>query len=439
MKKILIALLSVVCTAGYSQKVTVVPPQKGMIVELPLTTHVGYDHFSPAIGALSDTPPASEDGVWAKTRLQISKMPEGLTDVKWGEIETNIYQNIYQKYLAGNITKETYESVQDSWNWTPDTTMLSKAPVRTKVAYAYGKDLSGNTIMVVDVNGNLDLTDDRRFVPAEMNMTYWLNPDSMLRQNVIEASVEVFAGNKIVSVNVPLLIMYHPEMKLFMNNIAQYATTDFMDEQIAVAQSNFNSLSYNGISVAKISEGTVGNGRYNIIYNDNNYIELSDWIWRIVGVNTNRNVLVLENAGNSKDELVVNQPGFKAPAFEGKEFTTGADISLEGLKGKYVLLDFWGTWCGPCIADIPSIKTLYDQTDRNKLEIVGIAHQSAPAAITKAIGEHGISWPQIVSSADNDIVGRYGVTGFPTKILIDPQGIVVSKIDFIEQVLELME
>ncbi len=149
-------------------------------------------------------------------------------------------------------------------------------------------------------------------------------------------------------------------------------------------------------------------------------------MWLIVGVDKNRMVLILENAGTSSTSgLTANQAGFKAPLFEGAIFPTNEVLTLESLRGKYVLLDLWGTWCPPCIAGIPALKEACESTSRDRFEIVGIAHQSPPASIMKTVKEHGMTWPQLVSGPNNNIVGLYGVGSFPTYVLIDPDGVIM--------------
>ena len=83
----------------------------------------------------------------------------------FGDIETNTYQTEYQNYLVGNISRKRYESLQKILNWIPDTLNLSKEHLKCKIAFAYGKDASGKTKMVVDANNNLDLSDDVIFTP----------------------------------------------------------------------------------------------------------------------------------------------------------------------------------------------------------------------------------------------------------------------------------
>jgi thiol-disulfide isomerase/thioredoxin len=162
-------------------------------------------------------------------------------------------------------------------------------------------------------------------------------------------------------------------------------------------------------------------------YRKDEYIEIKNERYRISGVNTNRNTLVLEKTDLPKTELYSTQTGYKAHLFRGEEFTAKSTVSLEDLKGKYVLIDFWATWCGPCLQELPHLKELYAKTDRAKFEIVGIVGDSQPDALTGTIDKHAITWPQILSSDANSITKTYGISGYPTTFLIDTEGIIIAK------------
>ncbi|MFD2554112.1 TlpA family protein disulfide reductase [Sphingobacterium tabacisoli] len=106
--------------------------------------------------------------------------------------------------------------------------------------------------------------------------------------------------------------------------------------------------------------------------------------------------------------------------YDGKRFDS------EAWKGKFYLIDFWGSWCGPCMADVPALKKMRDAFPE-QLEVLGIASDKE-AGWRKAIEQHELNWTQILSATgDQDFVTRLNVTGFPTKILVDPQGNIVYR------------
>jgi thiol-disulfide isomerase/thioredoxin len=120
-----------------------------------------------------------------------------------------------------------------------------------------------------------------------------------------------------------------------------------------------------------------------------------------------------------------------------KKDNHGEAFTLSSLKGKYVLLDFWGSWCGPCRGSHPHLKVVYAKYKEKGLEIVGIADEKisdldgAKAAWLKAIKDDGLPWIQVLNNYDKattDLAMSYGITGFPTKILLDQNGKVLFKL-----------
>lgn len=95
-------------------------------------------------------------------------------------------------------------------------------------------------------------------------------------------------------------------------------------------------------------------------------------------------------------------------------------------KGKYVLVDFWASWCGPCRAEIPNIIKVYNQYKGDKFEVLGVATWDKPADTQKAIEQLGIAYPQMLNAqkAGSD---AYGITGIPQIILFGPDGKIVKR------------
>lgn len=136
--------------------------------------------------------------------------------------------------------------------------------------------------------------------------------------------------------------------------------------------------------------------------------------------------------------------GCKCPVVESDETPDGKQFSIENLKGKYVIIDFWGTWCGPCMSGMPHMKSFRDK-HAGKLEIVGIAKDRNKEIWKKAIADNGMSWIHIFNGkGERDFVAKFNVQGYPTKILISPDGKILyresgEKEEFYSEVEKLMK
>jgi len=95
-------------------------------------------------------------------------------------------------------------------------------------------------------------------------------------------------------------------------------------------------------------------------------------------------------------------------------------FDIKKYRGKYVLVDFWGTWCAPCIAELPDLKLIHEAFQEHGFEIVGVAVDGRDA-VDGFLNRTPLPWEQVMDG-DTKIAGRNNVTGYPTKFLIDPEG-----------------
>lgn len=95
-------------------------------------------------------------------------------------------------------------------------------------------------------------------------------------------------------------------------------------------------------------------------------------------------------------------------------------------KGKYVLVDFWASWCGPCIGEVPNLKNVWNKYKGDKFEVLGVAVSDKPEASLAAMKEHGIEYPQILNS-QTIAVDAYGIMGIPEIILFAPNGTIIKR------------
>ena len=120
------------------------------------------------------------------------------------------------------------------------------------------------------------------------------------------------------------------------------------------------------------------------------------------------------------------EPGLEAPAFTLNDIN-GKPLALESLRGKYVILDFWGSWCGWCIKGFPKMKEYYTKY-KGKFEILGIDCSDTEEDWKAAVKKHQVPWLHVYCPKDATVEEDYGITGYPTKIIVGPDGKIVKSI-----------
>lgn len=130
----------------------------------------------------------------------------------------------------------------------------------------------------------------------------------------------------------------------------------------------------------------------------------------------------------------------------------GTSFKLSDLKGKYVLLDFWGSWCGPCFREMPDVKSLYARYGNTSFKnaegftIVSVAVEESDKRWQRALERFQMEWPyQIMDQAtslrffDSPIAELYGVKQVPTKFLIDEKGEIIGVDQPFEEIIAFLE
>ncbi|MBQ3827803.1 MAG: redoxin domain-containing protein [Prevotella sp.] len=118
--------------------------------------------------------------------------------------------------------------------------------------------------------------------------------------------------------------------------------------------------------------------------------------------------------------------GVVAPDFTLNDIN-GKPLSLSSLRGKYVILDFWGSWCGWCIKGFPEMKKYYEKY-KGKFEILGIDCNDTEQKWKDAVKKNELPWLHVYNTRDSKVLADYGVNGFPTKIIVGPDGKIVKTI-----------
>ena len=107
----------------------------------------------------------------------------------------------------------------------------------------------------------------------------------------------------------------------------------------------------------------------------------------------------------------------------------GKPVRLSDFKGKYVLLDFWASWCGPCRAENPNVLKAYNKFKDKNFTVVGVSLDDKADKWKEAIKQDGMPWMQVsdLKGFRNEVAQQYGIQAIPCSFLIDPQGIIIAK------------
>jgi len=348
-------------------------------LKLPLTFHDELSTHSYRCFALQSTQELSDTS-------QIAKGCRNLTNLRIGSIR------IYQ------------EGINTGWD----------KSFRSSFQYVFGIDKAGKEQLIIDRNNNSDFSDDTVFVADTIDGKTKVSLDKLSKVSVEYDWAE--QGKKVKRfLNVP--IFFDSRSKSYLYTFAQYATAVLNGKKLEIVS---NDLSYLTFEVFNDSSATAE------AITSNKYLKDNDKIYRVNDLDINENVLILEKEKLPFSKIESPQIGFRCPAFTAIDLITKETVSLEKYKGKYVFLDLWTTWCGPCLEEMPNVKEVYDQIDHSKIEFIGIVEKDTREKIDKIINKIGINWKLVEANSENFIFNKYKVRALPTTLLIDPNGIVIK-------------
>lgn len=140
---------------------------------------------------------------------------------------------------------------------------------------------------------------------------------------------------------------------------------------------------------------------------------------------TNPYVMDLDAIITRLEKVAVGQtaPDFSLPD------TSGVAVSLRSFRGKYVLLDFWASWCPYCRRENPNVVKAYEMYKNKNFTVIGVSLDKEKSDWLKAIGDDRLAWTQVsdLKFWDSAVPALYGVRGIPANVLLDPTGVILAR------------
>lgn len=292
-------------------------------------------------------------------------------------------------------------------------------------------DAAQGYTLYADLNGNRDLADDAplRFTDEKGVPTLRIDTTAKETRDGREASYPVEIKIEVTQLKRPNTQTPQLALKIYNNTMRRGA------------------LRVGGRDVAFGLVGSQGiyDWQYNNVYFDLNgdgeldaktpksaeqyavsekYVNFGDQSYEFVVDRYGRS-LTLKPMAEKLPARAVLQPGSAAPEFSFTDLD-GKTRKLSDYRGKVVLLDFWGIWCGPCVAEAPKLAATYRQLREKGFEVIGVHLGDELAGVKKFIAEHGMSWAQTIEKEEGALHKLFRVDGWPTYFLIGKDGVIVA-------------
>ena len=417
------SLLIIVSTLYHSKLHAQATANNTITVSLERLTGPGPLYQS--VGRFAPTPTDSTERFYGLHEQTKRDLPNGYELLTIGTLATDFTQMAFSAIKRGLL-----DSAQYYGGWFSDDTpeqlaRMTSDYVDTEVSMAYG-EIEGKYYLIIDSdNDERFLGEDIIDIPAPKG-----DYSDLMNPTVYAARVEKLVNRQIVQDSAYFVISSLPGMTGIGTSEHRYGkiTLDGEDKYIYLNNS-FNGIQYRKELIEAIVTDTPFDGSIEQrgLLNgqkleEEDVFRTAKHAYRLMDVDENGTQLTLEKLPLA-DVTVGTQIGLIAPKIEGWTLTD----TLYTLKNSRVkLLDFWGTWCAPCISEIPYLKDAQLLFGAENFEIVSIASDTKQK-VTPFVKEKGMNWTHIMEADAGTVVKDFKVSGYPSTFLLSEENEIIMK------------
>jgi len=413
---------------------------------LNLKTVEGFGTFTPVFQLLNP--------YGASDKPTFKDIPEDIVEYSIREFDIQPYNAAYQYVLNGQMSMEKFENLIKSRGI--DKRLVTRSKYKHALNVLFGTNKQNEYVIIIDENNNLSFSDDKKLIlPKKKNADEEASiPDSELP--IIKTKFEYFDGTKVSTVSIPLVILPYKghtgitfpdsiDTKYCLRiGIPTYKSQSVVinnKKYILNLSNSFTSLEYTSRNTQLLIESdkmNVGMKSKRVIpYSVGDLILFDSLQYKFENVSTWGDTISLKYVGiNKRPEGFLSGeylPKTKIQTIDNKDF------DFEKYRGKYVLIDFWGSWCVPCIKLIPRIAEVNAKYKTKGLVMVSVAYDDNISKLKEIIESKQMNWIHLVQSKNNsEFVDKLKISAFPTLMLVDPSGKILCRDKSIDEIDEIL-
>ncbi len=420
---VLFAYLSLLLLPVYGAQLSAESPEE---IRLQLQPKDGYGEFVPSSGLLRVL---DESNPWIKSYPEIDFLPEQLhdRDVRVLYMVHNFVQHAWQSYKTGLLDSVFVHNALNAWGVHPE--RFTDQPLQLITVLLAWEDEAGDTYVMYSDTEPYTFEDSGVFqVPSYQMSDSESQPLALPVTFELYHEGQVHTMNSIIRLNKPSdLNMPDLDEPGLLRGYYQHYTTTFElgGEHWELALHNHFREPFYGEESDVVQVRRAGDA-WSEPANPGQFVHFGEHAYQFVEASIDGSEVLLRHAPDFAERRGT-QPGMRALGFK-QESITGELISLDNQLSKWVFLDFWGSWCGPCIAEMPYLKEAWRLFEGDEFQFIGIAYDSREA-LNRFSDEWKMGWPQLIShpSESNELNELYGIRSWPTTFLLDPDGVIIDQ------------